>query len=63
LLHLLINPDNASPVQLPDGRNIYSSDIVNNIPFAMKIMAAVYLLLGLLGVWLMKPPQQIVHFQ
>lgn len=29
----------------------------------MKIMAAVYLLLGLLGVWLMKPPQQDVASQ
>jgi hypothetical protein len=59
ILIRLINPHNSEPLLLPDGsgRKIYATEVTNNLPFALQVMSAVYLAIGLVGIALMAPPE------
>jgi len=37
---------------------MFSETVALNVPFALRIMASVYLGIGVLGACLMKPPKQ-----
>lgn len=41
---------------MDDGRKIYTKDVADNVPFALRVMSGIYLAIGLIGVALMKPP-------
>lgn len=44
---------------MPDGKKIYPAEVANNVPSALRIMSAVYLGIGLIGVALMSPPAEV----
>lgn len=59
ILLALINPNNESSKALEDGRKIYSREVADNVPFALRIMSAIYLGIGLVGIALMNPPKDV----
>lgn len=40
------------------GKVLFSTEVADNLPFAMRIMVLVYLLIGCLGIYLMRPPTE-----
>ena len=52
ILLQLMNPDNQ-PINKETHR--YPEDVANNLPFALRVMSAIYLAMGLLGVFLISP--------
>lgn len=55
LLQMLINPHNQSMEKVGD-RLVFSLEIADNVPFAMRVMAGVYLGIGMLGAFLVRAP-------
>ena len=51
----LMNPENE-PLNKETKR--YSRDVANNLPYALRVMSAIYLALGLIGVFLITPPKK-----
>jgi hypothetical protein len=54
ILLQLMNPNNESL----DADKRYSIDVANNLPYALRVMSSIYLALGLLGVFLIRPPMK-----
>lgn len=46
----IVNPDNVK-----QDHNLFPQDIADNLPFALRILAAIYLGLGIIGVALSIP--------
>jgi hypothetical protein len=56
ILLKLINPNNESTIEFK-GRKVYSMEVAKNVPNALRIMSAIYLGIGLIGIALMTPPK------
>lgn len=52
ILLQLMNPKNESL----DADKHYSREVADNLPYALRVMSAIYLGLGLIGVFLITPP-------
>jgi len=52
ILLQLMNPNNE-PINKTTHR--YTEDIANNLPFALRVMSGIYLVMGLIGVYLVDP--------
>ena len=45
IVMFLTNPDNISPYATPDGGNYFHSDVANNVPFTLRMLAVYYFFL------------------
>ena len=45
IVMFLTNPDNRVPVLSPDGGNYFNSDVADNVPFTLRMLAAYYFFL------------------
>jgi MFS family permease len=55
----LVNPDNITPGIKIDGAKYFVESVYSNVPFMFRILSLCYLILGLIGVFLVRMPDSI----
>ena len=57
----LVNPNNESPVEQPDGDKLYSYEVAENVPSMLRYLSAMWVVLGIFGIILVHRNPEVVE--